>query len=456
MMNYKKRLALMCIMGTVSMTTILSGCGKEQTAYKGQEETSVSTDAADPGAKNSDSEYNEQNNNEQNAYSAGGEVKEDVAKEEAAKEVAEVPELTEEEKKQYRAEFENPQTLYLDTNFPSADISFGGKNINVRNIDDLDMSAPTYILHVNPMAGDASMQDYIQSIMMLDEKLGANPEYMKYIAESGAKYSFSVDCMGEELFRVTLDGSLAEEDLSFTMKEEIGPKRMELEKKFEEFYSFVESFDGLLVDEEGNYYMIFDTKSYTKSLDQVVEVLDILAERSPISRELAEEYMDSFLTYGNPVGSFTLYADNYGNEMKWNIMFTDEPTYINHKLMSQFVNLDQYYTTRDDIKIGFLQLNYSDNDCMWGALEIRNNQVTLKDVIDYSYEFYSDMYKQFSDLGVKPWAPLEFMGAFDNPEKEKVTCIIGSQIPMEKKLSKEEFSKYFMNGIEEFEHDEVE
>lgn len=461
MINYKKRLALMCIMGCVSMTSILSGCGKEQAVENSQVENSVSTGDTSKETTEQDS-YNA---DEQNADSTGGKVKgavakeeivmEEATKEEAAKEEVKAPELTEEEKKQYRAEFENPQTLYLDTNFPSADISFGGNNINVRNIDDLDMSVPTYILHVNPMADDALMQDYIQSVLMLDEKLGANPEYMNYIAESRAKYSFSVNCMGEELFRVPIDGSHTEAEITKRMKETVGEQKEKLQKGMEEFNTFMETYDGLQVDEEGNYYMIFDTKSYTKSMDQVAEVLDILIEKSPISRELAGEYMDSFLTYGNPVGSFTLYADSYGNEMNWNVQFTDEPTFVNHKLMSQLVNLDQYYTTRDDIKIGFLQLNYSENDCMWCTLDIRNNQVVLKDVIDYSYEFYSDMYNQFVNLGVKPWAPLEIMGSFENQENEKVTYIIGSEIPMEKKLSKEEFTKYFRDGIEEFDPGEL-
>lgn len=370
-----------------------------------------------------------------------------------SKEEAQDPELT--KKQEYEYTHINTMLSHIcDEGTPIGDWSYGVGNENASGTR-FNKDCPIFTIFVNPFATDEVIELYVEDLLVMDRHMAANKPYMKYIRKE-APYTVSFDCRGEEFFRVNIDGTVEHDEIFDKLKECIKEPRKKADSEIAEFNNFMASNDDIQRGPEGDFYFLLDSKNLSDSLDQVLPMIDKIISAYPFTSDEVTGWYGSFEYLDVPGESYQIYFDEYGNDPLFGFDSFNFSLSSDIVLNSAYCHFVPTGTFKEDIADTYYYFSiYNGETRSFGGFDRINSEdgtITEEEICDILYQIYDTVITAHEEHGIRPLQNMSLSGSgYLNELDEfgdKYIIETNVEVPMEERISREEFNDLVMAGTE--------
>lgn len=349
-------------------------------------------------------------------------------------------------------DYQNPNVAWKQVHQNSEDTYIGDWTISEGNDIAVKMKPELSIftIFVNPVAGDEVMDEYVKLALRMDEVFSENKEYKNY-CKKNAPYFIEFVSHSGTIATMDLDGKNDSEQLKQTIADSLQADREQMTVALEEFRNNLDNRKDINRDDAGNYYYILDTTDFSVSLAEIRSSLQEIYEICPINGDETGHYVSSEKIQGSNTGYYNIYMDEFGGDMiktsasleaNYDFKFGFDPSYLFGRAYANLIE-----TGTIDKENGFSCYYVAFQDEMRISLESVPGD-TFEETIDEIYGWYEEVVSLHEKYGIQYWMDLEINGQYDNPDDPTYFCMVNTIIPMDKKLTREEFEKYYMEGCE--------
>lgn len=359
-----------------------------------------------------------------------------------------------EEKRSQTYEYTHLNTLMThicEEEMAIGDWGYGSEN-NGAISKKINPESSIFDIHVNPLANDELLDLYVRDLMVMDGHLAQNKEYLKY-AKKNHPYYVGFDCMGEEILTVPLDGQVDEQSVRKELAEVVAPKRIEAEKRVEEFDIFIRSYKDIQVSDSGEYYYVLDSKNVSESIESIMKSIEEIAAAYPFSEEELSGLNGSFKYVERPGNGYRIFCDSYGNDplaRDYTFLFSEYPYVIYNCAYSHFVPVGTIEETPARMYY-YCTCGPEENES-YGGYEAKS-PLTQDDINEIMWKIYDRVVTEHEEHGIKAIANLELIGnctTKDDPEVGYETKLVIPMSKVDERIPKEEFIKMVEEATDTF------
>lgn len=320
------------------------------------------------------------------------------------------------------------------------------------------------LVYINPMANDELLDAYITDAKKIDSLLMANPRYCKYIRKNNPYY-ITYMCRENEIYSLELNGKNDYEKMRDSISKVVEEYRPEVEAQATEFISFLNSYDGIEKDSEGNFYYVVDSKKVSDSLDRIMKSIEEIQQEYPFNSKEMQHYICSADYIGNFDGTYKIYVDEYGKETiggSGGLVSEDNAFYyseykIYNSVYEHFVQQGSYNDgTMAFVYYYTLAKNGNPWMCTLDFSGVNGNvKLSEEEILDGIYGAYSDICEAHKNHGITISSDLHINGSLELlGEDEGMYLEINAWVPMSEDYEKEEFIQTLKDNSRRFDESE--
>lgn len=314
-----------------------------------------------------------------------------------------------------------------------------------------------FILYINPLATDPVIELYLDDIAQADTYLAGNSKYMKYIKKN-SPYYISLDCRGENIGKVDLNGKFDREETHEIILAGIGAEKERALAELNEFEGGLQSIQGLNRDENGQYYFVVDSLHVSDSVDEIWSVMDEAEKINPFSEEDMNHWVDSNSMIENKVPSYQLYIDEYGSDG----LFDAQGISFSFGARTAYNAIYRFFVPQGDVSLpdGQLKLLYysliQNDGGNWVYISYEDyGSVSTEDIKAELYDLYDRIVTAHEEHDIKPLGDIKLSGSCGINDEVGKAIVTDLWIPMDKRMTEGEFNGLFDEGSDIIDESEL-
>lgn len=345
-----------------------------------------------------------------------------------------------------------------------ADYSMGKNQTAYYRNEDYNPENPLITVYINPISNEELIDAYISDAQKIESLLMDNPRYCKYIKRN-QPYLVTYMCWGNEIYNLKINGKTDYEKMRESITDAVAKYGPEVEAQAKEFISFLNSYDGIEKDSEGNFYYVVDSKNVSDSLDEIMKSIEEIRKMYPFDPDEMKHYNCSADYIGNFDETYKIYIDEYGNETiggSGGLVSEDNAFYyseykIYNSVYEHFVQQGSYNDgTMAFVYYYTLEKNGDPWMCTLDFSGVNGNvKLSEEEILDGIYGAYSDICEAHKKHGITISSDLHINGSMALSEEDENLCLeVNAWVPMSEDCGKEEFVQILMENSRRYDESE--
>lgn len=272
-------------------------------------------------------------------------------------------------------------------------------------------------------------------------------------------------CWGNEIYCFEINGKTDYEKMRASITDAVEVYGPEVEAQATEFISFLNGYDGIEKDSEGNFYYVVNSKKVSDSLDKIMKSIEEIQQEYPFDSDEIRKLKCSAEYVGRFDGYYKIYIDEPGKETIGNTedaLTEDNAFYyseykIYNSVYEHFVQQGSYNAgTMAFVYYYTLEKNGDPWMCTLDFSGVNGNvKLSEEEILDGIYGAYSDICEEHKSHGITISSDLHINGSVELlGEDEGMHLEINAWVPMSEALEKEEFIQTLMDNSRRFDESE--